>query len=218
MNTMLTCCKVAFIKVSWVTVLTDDMRYSTTPRYSTYGSINALLQRELWCHTFQIFSTKCCVIIRQEQLLVLRVAGQCVSNNVQWPFAVHYGYGQYVHTFQPSGLAMTQIWLCPNIYPRLMISIYCCGYDINVTPPFNARLVYGQQFFLSPTIVAFCWSVLADMVSNWMETVVGDYMVCRIPLMWSANGNRNKVPLNGISFLFISIKPNLPASISSTKR
>ena len=98
-----------------MTVLTDDMRYGTPLGYSTYGSINALLQRELWHHTLQIFSTKCCVIIRQEQLLMLRVVGQRVSNNVQWPFAVHYGYGQFVHTFQPTGLTAIQIWLLPNI-------------------------------------------------------------------------------------------------------
>ena len=166
MSTMLTCCKVAFIKVSWVTVLTDDMRYGTPLGYSTYGSINALLQRELWHHTLQIFSTKCCVIIRQEQLLMLRAAGQRVSNNVQWPFTVHYGDGQFIHTFQSSGLATTQIRLCPNIYPRLMISIYCYGYSINVIPPFNTWLVSGQQLFLSPAIVVFCRSVLAAMVSN----------------------------------------------------
>ena len=116
--------------------------------------------------------TKKYILIRQNQLIMLKMAGQCVSNNVQWPFAVHYGYGQFVHTFQPSGSSTTQMWLCPNIYPRQMISIYCCGYSINVTPPLNTRLVYGQQLFLSPTIVVFRRSVLAAMLSNWMQTIV----------------------------------------------
>ena len=90
-----------------MTVLTDDVRYSTTLRYGTYGSVNALLQHELRCHTLQIFSTKSCVVNRQEQFLTLRAAGQRVSNNVQWPFVVHNGDGQFIHTFQPSGLAVT---------------------------------------------------------------------------------------------------------------
>ena len=53
-----------------------------------------------------------------------------------------------------------------------MINIYSYGYSIDVTPPFNTRLIYGQQFFLFPTIVAFCWRILAAMVSNWMQTIV----------------------------------------------
>ena len=53
-----------------------------------------------------------------------------------------------------------------------MIITYCCGYSINVTPPFHTRLVYGQQPFLSPTIVAFHRSILAAMVSNWMQTII----------------------------------------------
>ena len=158
--------------MTWVTVLTDDVRYGTTLRYGTYISINALIHRELQCHILQIFSTKSCVIVGQEQLLMLRAAGQRISNNVWWPFAVHYGYGQFVHMFQPSGLTATQMQLCPNIYPQLMISIYHCGYSINVIPPFYTRLLYGQQLFLSPAIVAFRQSVLAAMVSNWMQTII----------------------------------------------
>lgn len=104
---------------------------------STYGSIKALLQHELQHHTLHIFSTKCCIIIRQEQLLTLRAAGQRVSHNVQWPFTVHNDDGQFIHMFQPSGLATTQISLHSNIYPWLMISLNCCVYSIDVTPPFN---------------------------------------------------------------------------------
>ena len=53
-----------------------------------------------------------------------------------------------------------------------MISINCCGYFINVAPLFNTRLVYCQQLFLSPTILAFRWSVLAAMASNWMQIII----------------------------------------------
>ena len=59
------------------------MHYITTLGHSTYGSVNALLQREVQCHMLQIFSTKSCIIVRQKQLLMLRAAGQHVSNNVQ---------------------------------------------------------------------------------------------------------------------------------------
>ena len=100
------------------------------------------------------------------------MAGQCVSNNVQLSLPVHYGNGQFIHTFQPSGLATTQILLSPNIHPWLMISINCSRYSIAVIPPFNTRLVYGQQLFLSPTIVAFRRHVLAAMVSKWLQTII----------------------------------------------
>ena len=53
-----------------------------------------------------------------------------------------------------------------------MISIYCSGYSIDITPPFNTRLVYGQQFLFTPAIVAFSRRILATMVSVWMQTVV----------------------------------------------
>ena len=69
-------------------------------------------------------------------------------------------------------LSDDSIRLCPNIYPWLMISIYYCGYSIYVTPPFNTRLVYGQQLFLSPAIAAFCWSILTAIVSNWIQTII----------------------------------------------
>ena len=41
---------------------------------------------------------------------------------------------------------------------------------------------------------------------------LGGYTASRIPLVRSANGNGN-----GILFLFISVKPNLPTSVSSVK-
>ena len=42
---------------------------------------------------------------------------------------------------------------------------------------------------------------------------VGGYMACRIPLIWSANGNGN-----GIPFLFVSVKAYLPASVNCRQR
>ena len=56
--------------------------------------------------------------------------------------------------------------------PRFMIRIYRGRYAVDVTPPFHTRLVYRQQFLFTPAIVAFCRSVLATMVRNWMQTVV----------------------------------------------
>ena len=53
-----------------------------------------------------------------------------------------------------------------------MVSVNCCGHTINVTMPFNTRLIYPQQFFFSPTIVAFRRSVLATMVSKQMQTII----------------------------------------------
>ena len=100
------------------------------------------------------------------------MAGQCVSNYIQRALAVHNRYGQLVHTFQPPSLSSTQIRLRPNIHPWLMVSINCCGHTINVTTPFNTRLIYRQQFFFSHTIIAFRWSVLTTMVSKRMQTVV----------------------------------------------
>ena len=103
---------------------------------------------------------------------MLRMAGQRVSKYIQRALAVHNRYGQLVHTFQPPSLSSTQIRLCPNIHPRLMVSVYCCGHTLNVTTPFNARLIHRQQFFFSPTIVAFHRSILATMVSKQMQTII----------------------------------------------
>ena len=54
------------------------------------------------------------------------------------------------------------------------------------------------------------------------------YTVCGILLVLSANGNGNELPLNGILFYripfnrilfpFVSVKPNLPASVNCWQR
>ena len=53
-----------------------------------------------------------------------------------------------------------------------MVSINCCGHIINVTTPFNTCLINCQQFFFSPAIVAFRRSILATMVSKWMQAII----------------------------------------------
>ena len=52
-----------------------------------------------------------------------------------------------------------------------MIRIYRGRYTVYVTSPLDTRLVYRQQLFLAPTIVAFCRSVLATMVRNGVQTI-----------------------------------------------
>ena len=103
---------------------------------------------------------------------MLRTAGQRVGNYIKWALLVHNHYGQLVHTFQPSSLLSTQIRLRPNIHPRFIVSVNCCGHSINVTIPFNTRLINCQQFFFSPAIVAFRWSILVTMVSKQMQTII----------------------------------------------
>ena len=64
-----------------------------------------------------------------------------------------------------------------------------------------------------------------DPASLWGEVIyagdhqVGGYTACGILLVWSANRNRNEIPvnrilLNRIPFLFISVKKILPTSIN----
>ena len=74
-----------------------------------------------------------------------------------------------------------------------MISVNCCGHTINVTMPFNTCLIYHQQLFFSPAIVAFCQSVLANMVIKWMQTVIillQQYSSGRITTCISVNHKR----------------------------
>ena len=101
-----------------------------------------------------------------------RMAGWCVGNCIHWAFPVHNGNGQLIHTFQPSSLSSTYVRLRLNIHPWFMISIYHHWYTINITTPFYACLVYWQQLFFSPILVAFCQSVLATMVSLQMQTII----------------------------------------------
>ena len=124
---------------------------------------------------------------------MLRTAGQRVGNYIQRALVVHNRYGQLVHTFQPPSLSSTQVRLRPNIHPRFMVSVNCCRYTINVTTPFNTCLIYHQQFFFSPAIVAFRRSVLATMVSKRMQTVIillQQYSPGRITTCISVNHKR----------------------------
>ena len=51
-----------------------------------------------------------------------------------------------------------------------------------------------------------------------LYTIVGGYTACGIPLVRSANGNGNRIPLNripfnGIPFPFVSVKTNFESSV-----
>ena len=147
-------------------MLTSDVLHGTTMRQSNNRCINTLLQHKLRSSTLQIFCTDSCIFIRQIQLLVLRLTGQGISDNVQRSLSVQYHDGQLIHPFEPTRLTSTKIQLCKYMLPRFVVGIYHRRYTINVTPPLDTRLVYCQQFFLAPTIVAFRRSVLATMVRN----------------------------------------------------
>ena len=147
-------------------MLTGDMRYGTTMRQSVDSCINALLQCKLKSSTLQLFCTDGCIFIGQIQVLMLWLTGRDIGYNVQQSLLVQYGYGHLIHTFEPTRLTSTKIRLCKYMLPRFMVSVYFCRYTINVTPPLDRRLVYRQQLFLAPTIVAFRRSILANMVCN----------------------------------------------------
>ena len=51
-----------------------------------------------------------------------------------------------------------------------------------------------------------------------VKLAIGGYMACGIPLVRSANGNGNGIPLNGIPFPFVSVKVYLSASVNCRKR
>ena len=55
---------------------------------------------------------------------------------------------------------------------------------------------------------------------HWVERMVGSYTACGIPLVQSANGNGNgipvnKIPFNRIPFPFVSVKKILTTSVNS---
>ena len=120
----------------------------------------------------QIFRTNGCILIGQIQLLALRLTGQGIGYNVQRSLPVQYSYGQLIHLFEPTRLISTKIWLHKYMLPWFVVSINGSRYTINITSPLDIRLEYRQQFFFAPTIVAFCWSVLATMVRNGVQTIV----------------------------------------------
>ena len=153
-------------------MLTDDVGDSTTMLQSINHRVDALLQRKLRSSTLQIFRTNSCVLIRQVQLLALRFTRQGIRDYVKRSLAVHYGYGQLIHTFKPTRLTSTKVRLRKYILPRFMVGIYGSRYTVNVTPPLDTRLEDRQQLFLAPPIVAFRRSVLAAMVRNGVQTII----------------------------------------------
>ena len=91
---------------------------------------------------------------------------QGIGHYIQRSLLVQYGNGQLIHTFEPTHLMSTKVRLRKYMLPRFVVGVYRRRYTINVTLPLDTRLVYRQQFFLAPTIVAFRRSVLATMVRN----------------------------------------------------
>ena len=88
----------------------------------------------------QIFCTNGCIFIRQIQLLALRLTGQGISDNVQRSLPVQYSDGQLIHTFEPTRLTSTKVWLRKYMLPWFMISINGSRYTVDITPPFDTRL------------------------------------------------------------------------------
>ena len=147
-------------------MLTGDMLYGTTMRQSVDSCVNALLQHKLRSSTLQIFCTDCCIFIGQIQLLALWLTGQGIGHYIQRSLPVQYGDGQLLHSFEPTCLTSSKVRLHKYMLPQFMISVYHGRYTVYVTSPLDTRLVYCQQLFLAPTIVAFCRNVLATMVRN----------------------------------------------------
>ena len=147
-------------------MLTGDMHYGTTMLQSVNSGINALLQSKLWSGTLQIFCTNGCIFIRRIQLLVLRLTGQGIGYYVQRSLPVQYSDGQLIHTFEPTCLISTKVRLHKYMLPWFVVSINGSRYTVSITSSLDTRLEDRQQLFLAPTIVAFCWSILAAMVCN----------------------------------------------------
>ena len=91
---------------------------------------------------------------------------QGIGHYIQRSLPVQYSDGQFIHTFEPTCLMSTKVQLREYMLPRFMIRIHRGRYTVYVTSPLDTRLVYCQQLFLAPTIVAFRRSVLATMVRN----------------------------------------------------
>ena len=147
-------------------MLTSDVLHSTSMRQSVNSCINALLQHKLRSSTLQIFCTGSCIFIRQIQLLALRLTGQSIGYYVQRSLLVQYRDGQLIHSFEPTCLTSTKVWLRKYMLPWFVVSINGSRYTVNITSPLDTHLEYRQQFFLAPTIVAFRRGVLATMVRN----------------------------------------------------
>ena len=92
-------------------MLTSDVLHGTSMQQSIDCCVNALLQHKLRSSTLQVFGTNGCIFIRQIQLLTLRLMGQGISDNVHRSLSVQYGYGQLIHTFEPTCLTSAKVRL-----------------------------------------------------------------------------------------------------------
>ena len=133
---------------------------------------STLLKGKLRSSMLQIFCTDGCVFIGQIQLLALWLTGQGIGYNAQRSLSVQYGYGQLIHTFEPTCLTSTKIQLHKCMLPWFVIGIYRGRYTIYITSPLDTHLEYCTQLFLAPTIVAFRRSVLATMICNGVQTIL----------------------------------------------
>ena len=104
-------------------MLTGDMRYGTTMRQSVDCCVNALLKGKLRSSMLQIFRTDGCIFIGQIQLLALRLTGQGIGYYVQRSLPVQYSDGQLIHTFKPTRLMSTKVWLHKYMLLWFMFSI-----------------------------------------------------------------------------------------------
>ena len=96
------------------------------------SSINTLLKGKLQSSMLQIFCTNGCIFIGQIQLLGLRLMGQGISYYVQRSLPVQYSDGQLIHTFKPTCLMSTKVWLRKYMLPWFVVSIYGSRYTICV--------------------------------------------------------------------------------------
>ena len=126
-------------------MLTSDVLHGTTMRQSVDHCVNALLQCKLRSSTLQIFCTDSCIFIRQIQLLALRLTGQGIGYYVQRSLPVQYSDGQLIHTFEPTCLTSTKVWLRKYMLPWFVVSINGSRYTINITSPLDTCLKYRQQ-------------------------------------------------------------------------
>ena len=98
----------------------------------------------------------------------------------------------------------------------------CSGYFMLATQQASASPAAAYyQPTTSQTLQVNCPTPTHPHASTFYHTYyvhVGGYTACGIPLVQSANRNRNRIPLNGIlfnaiPFPFISIKKNIESSV-----
>ena len=80
---------------------------------------------------------------------------QGIGHYIQLSLLVQNRNEQLINPFKPTCLTSTKVCLHKYMQSRFLLSIYGSRYTIYVISPLDIRLVYRQQLFLAPTIVAF---------------------------------------------------------------